>query len=74
MKKFITLLFVFAVTLQVSAQTDPVKSQLDHIFQYINKSQVPTAYLDQYGAQFVNKKFFNGVLSNDNLIRDLAVF
>ena len=74
MKKFITLLFVFAVTLQVSAQTDSVKSQLDHIFQYINKSQIPTSYLDQYGAQFVDKKFFNGVLSNDNLIRDLAVF
>lgn len=48
--------------------------QLNHIFQYINKTQIPTGYLDEYGAQFVDKKPYNGVLSDSNIIRELTVF
>lgn len=75
MKKYI-LLVIIAITTSISlfAQSDPVTVQLNHIFQYINKTQIPTGYLDEYGAQFVDKKPYNGVVSDSNIIRELTVF
>ncbi|MEO6683154.1 MAG: hypothetical protein ABIN48_10055, partial [Ginsengibacter sp.] len=75
MKKYFLLVIITIVTsFSLFAQSDPVKVQLDHIFQYINKTQIPTGYLDEYGAQFVDKKPYNGILSDSNIIRELTIF
>ncbi len=39
------------------AQTDSARLELDQIFQYIDKSQIPTGYLNEYGADVVYKKW-----------------
>ena len=51
MKKIITILLSF-LTLQGFAQTrDSLRDTLNIIFQYIDKSQIPTGYLVEYGLQ-----------------------
>ena len=56
MKHFLKVL---AITLllagQTHAQTDSVRTELDQIFYYVDKSQVPSGYLDEYGPQFAVK-------------------
>ena len=51
---FKMLVISVLLTSNAFAQTDPVRAELDHIFQYIDKSQVPSGYLDEYGPQFKN--------------------
>ena len=52
---FKMLVIVVLLTSKAFAQADPVRAELDHIFQYIDKSQVPSGYLDEYGPQFAEK-------------------
>ena len=56
------------------AQTDPIKDELNHIFQFVNKAMIPTGYLDEYGPQFVEKKYFNGTLSDSNMVQEVTAF
>ena len=76
MKKILStvLTFAFIFIESASAQTDPVKQQLDNIFLNINKSLVPSGYLDEYGPQFAEKKWYNGVLADSNIIQGLTAF
>lgn len=69
MRKFFTsMLLVQAVfCLYPKAQsTDVLRNELDAIFQYVDKSQVPTGYLEEYGAGFVPLRSFNGLLTDSN--------
>ena len=51
-KKIITILLSF-FTLQGFAQTgDSLRDKLNSIFQNIDKSQIPTGYLVEYGTEF----------------------
>ena len=70
MKKILSILTILVILLSPTAvaQTDPVKQQLDNIFLNINKSLVPSGYLDEYGPQFAEKKWYNGVLADSNII------
>ena len=71
---FKMLVIAVLLTIKAFAQTDPIRAELDHIFQYIDKSQVPSGYLDEYGPQFAEKKWLNGILSDSNFIPYLTSF
>jgi len=71
---FKVLVVVVLLTSKAFAQTDPVRAELDHIFQYIDKSQVPSGYLDEYGPQFAEKKWYTGVLADSNFIQFISGF
>ncbi len=55
-------------------QTDSVRIELGHIFQHIDKTHIPTGYLNEYGPVVVNKKWITGTLSDSNFIYDIDVF
>lgn len=46
----------------IKAQVDSARLIIDNILQHVDKSQIPTGYLDEYGAQFANLKTYNGIL------------
>ncbi len=48
------------------AQTDALRTKLNSIFQNIDKSQVPTGYLEEYGAGLLPLNIFNGLLTDSN--------
>ncbi len=69
MRKFFTSMLLVQVVfcLYPKAQTtDVLRNELDAIFQYVDKSQVPTGYLEEYGAGFVPLRSFNGLLTDSN--------
>ena len=74
-KKLILMVLCFTLITNIKAQTeDPVRIELNQIFQNINKNLIPTGYLDEYGAQFSNKSVFNGLLSDYNVISGIDNF
>lgn len=64
MKKILLLALLVMAGNFVFAQVDSVRLQLDKIFQYIDKTQVPTGYLNEYCPEVVNKISLNGVLTD----------
>ncbi len=56
------------------AQIDSVRTELNFIFQNINKAQIPTGYLNEYGPEVVNKRLLNGVLNDSNIVVDLNLY
>jgi hypothetical protein len=63
MKLIITLTVMLLVNLCAFAQTDLVRNELNFIFKKIDKTQIPTGYLNEYGPEVVYKKWLNGLLS-----------
>ena len=56
------------------AQTgDPLRDKLDSIFKFIDKSQIPTGYLKEYGSEMVPLHLFNGLLTDSNNVESLDV-
>jgi len=55
------------VTYTVSSG-DPVADKMNHIFAHLDKSQVPTGFLSDYGAEFLPLDIFNGVLTDSNKV------
>jgi len=43
-------------------------NRMNHIFQYVDKSKVTTGLLSDYGLQFVEPKYFNGVPADSNYV------
>lgn len=74
MKRILLIAFIAVFSHSLKAQTDPVRTELDLIFQYVNKSLIPTGYLNEYGPEVVEKKWINGVLSDSNFIYDIDVW
>ncbi len=58
---FACTIFLGGIIADTQAQVDSLRLTLDNIFQYVDKSQVPTGFLDEYGAQFANLKAYNGI-------------
>ena len=56
MKLIITFTAMLLINLCAFAQTDPVRTELNAIFQNIDKTQIPTGYLNEYGPEVVYKK------------------
>jgi hypothetical protein len=55
------------------AQTDPLRNQLNSVFTNIDKSQVPTGFLEEYGVPLLPLDVFNGVLTDSNKV-DIATW
>ena len=68
----ILLLIIF--TSKSFAQTDPLRQKLDSIFQYVDKTQIPTGYLKEYGSEFLPVHWFNGILTDSNTVNDPDIF
>ena len=66
MKLIITFSALLLIHFYAFAQTYPVRTEQDLIYQNINKSQIPTGYLSEYGPEVVYKKWPNAVLSDSN--------
>jgi hypothetical protein len=66
MKKLFLAPVLFLWCTLVMAQTDPLRDQLNLVFANVNKSLVPTGFLQEYGMPLVPLETFNGVLASSN--------
>ena len=69
MRKYLAsvILVVVFFCLHFSAKAqDVLRTQLDNIFQNVNKSQIPFGYLEEYGPGMVPFDIFNGLLTDSN--------
>jgi hypothetical protein len=71
-------IYVFALGMLVTcsfsfSQTYPLRDRLDQVFVNINKSQIPTGFLEEYGIALARFTPFNGVLSDSNKL-DIATW
>lgn len=71
MKKYILICTFIIIAFQTFAQSDPIRQKLDSIFQHINKSQIPTGYLKEYGAEMMPLHWFNGVMHDSNFVANI---
>ena len=67
MKKILLIVATILATTTLYAQVDSVRLEQDKIFQYVNKTLIPTGYLNEYGPDVVYKKWLSGVLAISNL-------
>lgn len=74
MKKLLLFVTIIVVSLQTFGQTDPIREKLDSVFQYIDKTQIPTGYLKEYGAEFMPIHWFNGVITDSNIVANIDAF
>ncbi len=74
MKKILFLTAMLLSTAYVFSQTDSVRAEQDNIFQNINKTLIPTGYLNEYGPEVVDKKWLAGILIDSNFIFHIDVF
>ena len=62
------------LSLKTFSQIDPLRQKLDSIFQYVDKTQIPTGYLKEYGSEFLPMHWFNGILTDSNVVNSLDIF
>jgi hypothetical protein len=65
---FLLFIIIIFSSLNGQAQNDAVRQELDHFFAPIDKSQIFTKLLKEYGYQFVNVANYNGVLADSNIV------
>ncbi|MEO6868803.1 MAG: hypothetical protein ABI168_04105 [Ginsengibacter sp.] len=65
-------IFLCSIFSNGQAQVDSLRLNLDNIFAHVDKSQVPTGFLEEYGAQFANLKTYNGILTDSNYVNAMA--
>jgi hypothetical protein len=53
MKFILTITALLLINLCAFAQTDPVRTELNSIFRNIDKTQIPTGYLNEYDFEVV---------------------
>lgn len=68
MKKIYLRILLLCVSGQLAAQTYPLRDKLNLVFAHIDKSQVPTGFLEEYGAPLVSLDVFNGILTDSNKV------
>ncbi len=69
------LLTIVGLTLfvgMVDAQSDPLRDKLNLVFANINKSQVPTGFLEEFGVHLVPLDVFQGTLTDSNKVNIYA--
>ncbi|MCW3073454.1 MAG: hypothetical protein JWP69_523 [Flaviaesturariibacter sp.] len=71
MKKVLFLWATLIACFSSFAQTDSLRAKLDSVFQYVNKSLIPTGYLKEYGAELTPLHWLNGVLTDSNMVGNL---
>ena len=74
MKNIILTTAIILISLFSYAQTgDPLRDKLDSIFKFIDKAQIPTGYLKEYGSEMVPLHLFNGLLNDSNKVESLDI-
>ena len=74
MKKKLLVTLALCITAFSFAQTgDPLKDKSDGIFKFIDKAQIPTGYLKEYGSEMVPLHLFNGLLNDSNKVESLDI-
>ena len=74
MKKLIMIVLCFLQIIKANSQTtNAAQVELDRIFQYIDKTKVPTGYLYEYGAAFTVIKDYDGTLNKNNVTHSLML-
>ena len=74
MKKIILAIAVCITAMVSNAQSgDNLRDKLDSIFTFIDKSQIPTGYLKEYGSEMVPLHLFNGLLNDSNNVESLDI-
>ncbi len=63
---------LFLISFSSNAQVDSLRLALDNVFAHVDKSQVPSGFLEEYGAQFVNLKTYNGILTDSNYVNSMS--
>ena len=64
MKKIILSAFIIFMALFSYSQTgDLLREKLDSIFNFINKSEIPTGYLKEYGSEMLPLHLFDGLIT-----------
>ncbi len=66
MKLFTLLLLLCVVT--VHAQTDPLRDKLNNVFANVNKTEITTGFLAEFGAPLISLHPFNGLLTDSNKV------
>jgi len=58
------------MTMHLTAQNpgQDFTDRMNHIFQYVDKSKISTGLLSDYGLQYVEPKYFNGVTADSNYV------
>ena len=75
MKKTFQLIAILLIfNIRSFGQVDILRKKLDSIFQYVDKSQIPTGYLKEYGSEFLPLHWFNGILTDSNTVNSLDIF
>ncbi|GAB3636545.1 hypothetical protein GCM10027422_21350 [Hymenobacter arcticus] len=70
---FLALLLLTQLGLAQAQTPDGMRVQLNQVFANVDKSQVPSGYLDEYGEQLLGLHPYNGVLTDSNRT-DMEVF
>ena len=73
MKKLLLIVATILASTTLYAQVDSVRLEQDKIFQYVNKTLIPTGYLNEYGPEVVYKKWLSGVLADSNRIDNIEL-
>ncbi len=72
--KQIIILILMCLSLNISnAQVDIIRQKQDSIFQHIDKTQIPTGYLKEYGAEMMPIHCYNGILHDSNWIGNIDI-
>jgi hypothetical protein len=74
LKIYFSIIITLVLCTKGFSQIDPLRQKLDSIFQYVDKTQIPTGYLKEYGSELLPIHWFNGVLTDSNTINNLNVF
>ena len=72
MKRIFFLLTAgITMTMHLTAQNpagQEFTDRMNHIFQYVDKSRISTGLLSDYGLQFVEPKYFDGIPADSNYV------
>jgi hypothetical protein len=53
LKIYFSILVFFCLNLKAFSQIDPLRQKIDLVFQQLDKSQITSGYLKEYGSQFL---------------------
>ena len=69
MKNFrFKFIFFFIVNSYLLTAQDAYQTKIASIFQNVDKSQVPTKHLKEFGYNFMPMDVFNGILADTNVL------
>lgn len=75
MKKYIMFFLSIVLSIAAFAQTpaDEIAARMNYVFAKVNKNNVPTGLLSNYGIQPIPLEYYNGVPADSNFV-DLSSY